>query len=389
MLKKIIFSVLLITSFDQNTIYSMEINLKSNIKLNEISFFEKIIIPTPSKATKVHAISGISFENNIIFAYYANYPSEKSNIHMQNICISRGTINDSNTITWISPSIAATPFEISNKFYNSENKCFDPVLFLFKNIIYLFYKVGTHPRNWFGFVKISYDYGESWTKPIPLPEGILGPTKCKPLIAQNDNDLICGSSTQKENFKVENNKQGDGWISINILKDFGKLEILEINNSKNWELIDNVTYGNPGSVIIQPAIWQYNTNIYMLCRSNNGKLVYTNSNDYGKTWSNSIDSELPSNYSAIDILSTETEIFMAWNPINNNFRNKLILSKLINPLAPEKLSSWEEIFVIESDDQNPKTEYSFPSIIFQNNKLIVAYGVNQKEMRLAIIDFKT
>src|SRR5690606_19361620 len=60
--------------------------------------------------------------------------------------------------------------------------CWNPVLFQPKNgPIYLFYKVGPNPREWWGMYITSEDNGQTWSPPVRLPEGILGPIKNKPI----------------------------------------------------------------------------------------------------------------------------------------------------------------------------------------------------------------
>ncbi|RYZ17210.1 MAG: sialidase, partial [Sphingobacteriales bacterium] len=60
--------------------------------------------------------------------------------------------------------------------------CWNPVLFrTAANELFLYYKVGPSPREWWGMMKSSKDNGVSWSEPIRLPDGILGPIKNKPL----------------------------------------------------------------------------------------------------------------------------------------------------------------------------------------------------------------
>ena len=60
--------------------------------------------------------------------------------------------------------------------------CWNPVLFKSKSEnLYLFYKIGKNPREWFGAMLISKDNGTTWSSPKYLPKGILGPIKNKPI----------------------------------------------------------------------------------------------------------------------------------------------------------------------------------------------------------------
>src|SRR6478752_745539 len=58
----------------------------------------------------------------------------------------------------------------------------NPVLFKEKSgTLYLYYKVGPNPREWWGMVKSSNNNGKSWSSPTRLAAGILGPIKNKPI----------------------------------------------------------------------------------------------------------------------------------------------------------------------------------------------------------------
>jgi hypothetical protein len=243
--------------------------------------------------------------------------------------------------------------------------------------------MGSSPRNLHGFVKISSDNGTTWSDPLSLPENILGPAKCKPLVSEDKKDLICGASFQKDNKSVASHQ--DGWASIDVLKNFENEENFE--HKECWEKGKKIAFEfkGAGSVIIQPAIWQDCLNpqvLHMLCRASTGKLVYSCSNDFGKTWASAVDSELPSNYSAIDILKTvDNRVFMVWNPLPD-LRWKLAVSELVGD-DPKFSDSWKESLLLESDEENKKSEYSFPSIIPCGDRLFIAYGINRRELILA------
>jgi len=368
----------------------------SAAQASDLKLVAKYNVKVPENFT-VHSISGIFNNNNFILAYYAGrtvYQDGGVATSKQEICITRGTPNN-----WQEPWVVASPEEIGR----TDLACFDPVLFQINDKIYLFYRIGHSPRDWKGFVKISSNGGETWTKPISLPENILGPAKCKPLVSQNGEDLICGASCEKENksipIKFKEMCGIDGYISFDILRNF--------KNEKNFSDLKSWEKGNPlgyefkgaGSVVIQPAMWVNAVNprtIHALCRASTGTLVYTVSFDYGETWKDPVDSELPSNYSSIDILKTSKgRVFMAWNPLKWNSleetpnsktcaRWKLVISELVGN-DPRLSGSWNECLELEYD-VNKKAEYSFPSIIPVANKLFVAYGINRKALVLAEVE---
>ena len=73
--------------------------------------------------------------------------------------------------------------------------CWNPVLCQPRHgPLLLFYKVGPSPRRWRGMLARSTDGGCSWQADEPLPRGILGPIKNKP-VELEDGTLLCPSST--------------------------------------------------------------------------------------------------------------------------------------------------------------------------------------------------
>ena len=92
--------------------------------------------------------------------------------------------------------------------------CWNPVLVrMSPEKIILFYKIGGHPQNWVGYMKVSEDEGEKWSKPHSLQKyGIIGPTKNKPIFCKNY--MICGSSRETK----------DEWTA--------HAELLRLNDSK-------------------------------------------------------------------------------------------------------------------------------------------------------------
>ena len=59
----------------------------------------------------------------------------------------------------------------------------------------LFFKVGPSPQTWSGRVAISTDGGRTWPERRPLPPGIVGPAKNRPL-PLSTGGLLCPSSTE-------------------------------------------------------------------------------------------------------------------------------------------------------------------------------------------------
>jgi len=84
---------------------------------------------------------------------------------------------------WTWPEEVANGIESETKRY----PCWNPVLFLPKDgPLILFYEVGPSPREWWGMLITSEDYGKTWSEPVQLGMNekighLLGPVKNKPV----------------------------------------------------------------------------------------------------------------------------------------------------------------------------------------------------------------
>src|SRR5262249_28659943 len=80
--------------------------------------------------------------------------------------------------------------------------CWKPVLFHpSKALLLLVDKVGPSPSRWWGMLMTSTDEGQTWSKARRLPEGILGPIKCKP-IELPSGELLCPTSTEHDGWRI-------------------------------------------------------------------------------------------------------------------------------------------------------------------------------------------
>jgi alpha-L-fucosidase len=237
--------------------------------------------------------------------------------------------------------------------------CWNPVLFRSTSgTLFLFYKVGKNPREWFGRMKSSPDEGCSWTEPVELPAGIIGPVKNKP-VELPDGKLLCPSSTENEkDWKVQ-------------------MELFD-PRAKNWH-VTKVDQESPFQVI-QPAILVLNDSTYrILCRSKSDLIITSESKDYGLTWSNLAPSTLPNPNSGIDAVTLRNGThLLVYNPLVSgrewmNGRNRLNLAWSADGLT------WTDILVLENEQAG---EFSYPAIIQSRDGLVhLTYTYNRTQMK--------
>ncbi|HBB90680.1 MAG TPA: sialidase [Bacteroidales bacterium] len=244
--------------------------------------------------------------------------------------------------------------------------CWNPVLYQATNDeLYLFYKVGKNPREWFGMMKTSGNDGKTWSTPIKLPPGIMGPVKNKPVEAAG-HKLLCPSSIETDTrWSVQ-------------------MEILDMTTHK-WTLIP-VDPGSPFDVI-QPTLLFHSPGRYqMLCRSKQNVVVSSFSDDSGLSWSLLDSIPLPNPNSGIDgVTLADGSHLLVYNPLPAgkewwNGRNKLALARSKDGIH------WNDILTLED---HPDGEYSYPAIIRgKNDEVYVSYTFNRVNIKLLEVRYE-
>ena len=258
------------------------------------------------------------------------------------------------------------PWEVANGIQNDTLRypCWNPVLFLVKDELLLFYKVGPSPAQWWGEMKVSQDYGKSWSKPERLPENILGPIKNKPVML-GSGELVCPSSTED-----------NGWqVHLEFTADQGK----------NWRRTESLNNGDSISAI-QPSILVHSDNtLQILCRSKSHRILSSWSYDRGNTWTELEPMDLPNNNSGIDgITLSDGRHLLVYNHIdlsqNQGKRNKLHVA------VSDDGIKWKAVCLLENDE-NTAHEYSYPAVIqARNGKVHIVYTWRRELIRHVILE---
>jgi hypothetical protein len=113
--------------------------------------------------------------------------------------------------------------------------CWNPVLLYLPSMhtTLLFYKIGTNPEVWQGFMMRSTDGGLTWSEPRKMGAGIVGPVKNAPLVML-DGTILAGSSDE----------EGEWTCHTEISRDHGR----------TWQRQGSKLRFEEG--IIQPAIFK-------------------------------------------------------------------------------------------------------------------------------------
>ncbi|MEO7982652.1 MAG: sialidase family protein [Bacteroidota bacterium] len=257
------------------------------------------------------------------------------------------------------------PFSIASGFINDSVRfpCWNPVLFKARDgNLFLFYKVGPNPANWWGMVLTSGDNGKSWSAPEKLPGGILGPIKNKP-VQLADGTILSPSS------KEENNQ----WkVYIERSSDLGK----------TWEIIP--VDSNSTFKVIQPSILIYpGQRLQILCRSDQDNIVQSWSGDNGKNWGALSKINLPNPNSGIDAVTLKNGWkLLVYNPTVRGkdwFNNR---GKLSVAVSKDGIH-WKEVAILENGDNE---EFSYPAVIqTEDGQVHITYTYDRKNIKHVVL----
>lgn len=291
-----------------------------------------------------HASTQVETRDGILAAWFGG-PYESH----PDVCIYCASYDGS---AWSAPVLAADGAVSDMLRY----PCWNPVLFrLASGNIALFYKVGPNPREWWAEYRISADEGRTWGEIVPLPEGMLGPIKNKPL-ALPDGRILYPTSVEytPDNWKVfvESSKK----------------------DLSGWGI---TTIDNNGFNAIQPTFFYYKGALEMLCRTQEGVLAKASSKDFGQTWTPLEGTSLQNNNSGIDGLVLKDGLrLLVCNPMQEG-RNKLAL------LGSYDGIQWRTLLLLE--DQ-PAGEFSYPAIIgLRDGSVSITYTYNREKIKHVIL----
>jgi predicted neuraminidase len=261
---------------------------------------------------------------------------------------------------WTVPVEVANGVQHSNLRYPTWN----PVLFDYGDELFLFYKDGPNPRDWWGQLIISPDNGKTWSRRMRLPEEIYGPVKNKPELLSNG-ELICPTSTEH-----------DGWqVHMEFTSDRGK----------TWERTEPVNDGKKIAAI-QPSILKHpGGKLQILCRSKNKKILSGWSTDNGRTWSKLEPLDLPNPNSGTDAVTLKDgRHVLVYNHIDPSTewgdRN------ILNVAVSNDGLNWQASVLLENDPDHDG-EYSYPAVIQSDDGMVhVTYTWNRKLIKHVVLD---
>ena len=236
--------------------------------------------------------------------------------------------------------------------------CWNPVLFEAGGRLLLFYKVGPSPQTWSGRVAFSDDGGRTWPERRPLPPGIVGPAKNKPLRLAGGR-ILCPSST-------ESHLAWGVWMEETD------------DDLSTWRKHGPVFVEGIG--LIQPALVPGDDpgHVVALCRTANaGRVARTESFDAGVTWTPPELIDVPHSNTGLDAVRLDDgRIAMVANAVPEG-RSPLHL------LVSHDLGRTFAIDRVISDEPG---ELSYPAIVAAGGTLRIVFTWQRRRIAYHRVD---
>lgn len=325
---------------------------------NDIVMSEFIFKAEDVRFPSCHASTIAETEHGLVAAWFGGTNEKDPDVGIWFSCLINGN--------W------SIPREVANGVRNSKKRypTWNPVLFQPKEgPLMLFYKVGPNPREWWGMLITSDDEGKTWSEPVKLGKGpfdhLLGPVKNKP-VQLEDGTILCASSSETN----------DKWrVHFEISRNMGK----------TWEVIGPINDGIEFDAIQPSVLFHPEGKMQVLCRTKQGVISQSWSEDKGKTWSQMEATMLPNPNSGTDAVTLrDGRHILVYNHIKPSktwgSRSKL------NIAVSEDGINWCAAVLLE-DDQDQSSEYSYPAVIQTKDGLVhITYTWNRKLIKHVVID---
>ena len=251
--------------------------------------------------------------------------------------------------------------------------CWNPVLFKVKDgPLMLFYKVGPSPSEWWGMRMRSLDDGRTWSAPErlgkdPAVGDLIGPVKNKP-IQFEDGTILCPSSREEE----INGK--DRWrVHFELSRDGGE----------TWAVIGPINDGIEFTAI-QPSILRHGgRRIQILCRTQQGRIGESWSEDGGQTWSRMKATTLPNPNAGTDAITLKDGMHLVVYNHTVNRRKFPSGRNMLNISLSADGRNWNPVMTLERS----KGEYSYPAVIqTTDGKVHITYTYLRQSIRHVVVD---
>lgn len=228
-------------------------------------------------------------------------------------------------------------------------------------LLHLWFKVGASIQGWRTWHAVSADEGATWSKAEPVDEAAglpVGPVRNKPIVL-SDGTWLAGFSDEPAgplpgswNWMAYTCRSTDGGAA--------------------WRDVARIpcpyTPVKGAAGIIQPTLWESAPGrVHMLLRSTFGSVCRSDSDDFGRTWSEARPIGLANNNSGLDVARLpDGTLALVCNPVAENWGARTPLSLF---LSTDNGVTWPRRLDLET----APGEYSYPAIIPTARGMAVTY----------------
>lgn len=244
----------------------------------------------------------------------------------------------------------------------------NPVLFQPREgDLFLFYKVGPKPADWWGMFTRSSDGGTTWARPQRLGDGLIGPAKNQP-IELPDGVILAPSSNEHDGWKVHierSTDNGNTWRSTGPL-----------NDPKAFQAIQPTLLRYPGG------------KIQALCRTKQNVIAEIWSRDEGQTWSTMQATTLPNNNSGLDAVTlADGRQLLVYNHTTVDQPNAGGKGRgILNVALSRDGKNWEAALVLDHTNE-PGKQFSYPTVIQTKDGLVhIVYTWNRQRIKHVVLE---
>ncbi len=255
--------------------------------------------------------------------------------------------------------------------------CWNPVLFQPEGgDLMLFYKIGPGPQTWWGMVMTSADNGRSWSEPRKLGEdpkigSLLGPIKNKP-IQLHDGTIISPTSIE---YPKGDGADQDWRVYFEISKDLGR----------TWEVVGPINDGVEFDAI-QPSILTYpGGRLQVICRTRQGVLAESWSDDQGRTWSAMTAMDLPNPNSGTDAVTLrDGRQLLVYNHSTKEGEEPKDRN-ILNVAVSADGKDWTPVMTLENEPV--EDGYAYPAVIQASDGYVhITYTYNRRSIKHVVLD---
>jgi predicted neuraminidase len=300
-----------------------------------------------------HASSIVETDSGLLAAWFGGTHEGQPDVA---VWLARRTVAG-----WTRPVIVADGRVDSERQY----PCWNPVLHRSRTgAVMLFYKVGPNPREWWGMMKTTTNDGATWSPPMQLPPGVIGPVKNKACEFENG-DILCPSSTEDGGWRV--------WFELTA------------DGGMTWERIGPLN--NPARIeAIQPALLCRPDGVLQAVgRTKQGRMFSMESRDRGRNWSAMELLDFWCANSGIDgVVLRDGRLLVVYNHGRNDSGSWVVGREMLNVALSTDGHEWNAACVLA---RAPGSEFSYPAVIQTRDGLVhITYTWKRLKIKHVVLD---